>query len=117
MKAGLPRKTSHNLRITCATRLFQKSVDERLIRERTGHQSNALFEQQHQVSNILGPPEIREITGKTSNAEVMENDLESLLPADLDFEVSDDVLSNMPLPDYCNHGIENFSRSVFNNYY
>ena len=44
----------------------------------------------------------------------MGNDLESFLPADLDFEVSDDVLSNMPLPDYCTNGIENFSRSVFN---
>ena len=36
-------------------------------------------EQQHQVSKILGPPENRETTGKTSNAELMENDLESLL--------------------------------------
>ena len=57
-------------------------------------------EQQHQVSKILGPPENRETTGKTSNAEVMENDLELILTADLEFEVSDDVLSNMPLPDY-----------------
>ena len=29
--------------------------------------------------------------------------------------VSDDVLSNMPLPDYCTNGIENFSRCVFHN--
>ena len=34
---------------------------------------------------------------------------------DLEFEVSDDVLSNMPLPDYCTDGIENFSRCVFHN--
>ena len=27
----------------------------------------------------------------------------------------DDVLSNMPLPDYCTNGIENFSRCVFHN--
>ena len=33
---------------------------------------------------------------KASNAEVMGNDMESLLPADLNFEISDDVLSNMP---------------------
>ena len=46
---------------------------------------------QHQVSKILGPPENGETNDKTSNAEVMENDLESLLPADLDFEVSDDA--------------------------
>ena len=31
-------------------------------------------------------------------------------------EISDDdVLSNMPLPDYCTNGIENFSRCVFHN--
>ena len=121
VKAGLPRKTSHNLRVTCTTRLFQESVDEKLIRERTGHRSNALFKyeksssaQQHQVSNILGPPENLETTGKASNAEVMGNDMESLLPADLNFEISDDVLSNMPLPDYGNV-IQNFSGSVFNN--
>ena len=37
------------------------------------------------------------------------------MPTDLEFEVSDDVLSNMPLPDYCTNGIENFSRCVFHN--
>jgi integrase len=42
-KAGLPRKTSHCLRKTTATRLFQTNVEEKLIRERTGHRSNALF--------------------------------------------------------------------------
>ena len=72
-------------------------------------------EQEHQVSKILGPPENRETTGKRSNAEVSENELESLLPTDLEFEVSDDVLSNMPLPDYSTNGIENFSRCVFHN--
>lgn len=42
-QAGLKRKTSHCLRVTCATHLFQYSVDEKLVRERTGHRSNALF--------------------------------------------------------------------------
>ena len=46
-------------------------------------------EQEHQVSKILGPPENRETTGKRSNAEVSENELESLLPTDLEFEVSE----------------------------
>jgi len=54
-------------------------------------------------------------TGKASNAEVMGNDMESPLPADLNFEISDDVLSNMPLPDYGSNVIQNFSGSVFNN--
>ena len=45
----------------------------------------------------------------------MGNDMESLLPADRNFEISDDVLSNMPLPDYGSNVIQNFSGSVFNN--
>ena len=40
--------------------------------------------------------------------------MESLLPGDLNFEISD-VLSNMPLPDYGSNVIQNFSGSVFNN--
>ena len=36
-KAGLKRKTSHNLRVSCASILFQNTVEEKLIRERTGH--------------------------------------------------------------------------------
>ena len=70
------------------------------------------FAQQHQVSNILGPPENLETTGKASNAEVMGNDMESLPPADLNFEISDDVLCNMPLPDYGSNLIQNFSGSA-----
>ena len=56
---------SHCLRVTCATWLFQHTVDETLIRERTGHRSNAVFnyerngvEQKRNVNNILGPPVI-----------------------------------------------------------
>ena len=74
-----------------------------------------IFRQQHQVSNILGPPENLETTGKASKADVMGNDMESLLPDDLNFEISDDVLFNMPLPDYGSNVIKNFSGSVFNN--
>ena len=48
-----------------------------------------------QVSNILGPPENLETTGKASNAEVMGNDTESLLPADQKFEISDDCLISL----------------------
>lgn len=31
-------------RITCATRLFQNHLDDKTIRERTGHRSNALLQ-------------------------------------------------------------------------
>ena len=36
-KAGLPRKSAHCLGVTCATRLFQNSVNEKSAREGTGH--------------------------------------------------------------------------------
>ena len=75
-----------------SSRVFRKpknAEEERKLLEKSS------FAQQHQVSNILGPPENLETTGKASNAEVMGNDMESLLPADLNFEILDDVLSNM----------------------
>ena len=52
--------TNHSLRATCASRLYQKSVDEQLIAETTGHKSNAVghykrtnFEQKEQISDLL----------------------------------------------------------------
>ena len=31
------------MRVTCVSKLFNSGVEEKLIRERTGHRSNALF--------------------------------------------------------------------------
>lgn len=52
-------KTSHCLRVTCRTQLFQHSVDDKLTLERTGHQSDELFnyeknsvEQERNVNKI-----------------------------------------------------------------
>jgi hypothetical protein len=81
--------------MTCATLLFQSNVEDKLIRERTGHRSNALLvyekenEQQNiKVSKILGPPE--------QNKDVEEkNDVEDLF---FYFDVSDDLLSTIALP-------------------
>ena len=60
--AGLKRKTSHCLRVTCASSLFNASVEEKLIRERTGHHSDSLFKYEKprkekitEVSSVLGP--------------------------------------------------------------
>ena len=62
-KAGLERKTAHSLRVTCATRLYQNSINEKQVRDRTGHKSNALLtyekpgtEQVLKVSECLGVP-------------------------------------------------------------
>ena len=59
--AGIKVKTAHSVRVTCATALFQHGVDDKFIREQTGHRSNALFkyekaskEQISNVSRILG---------------------------------------------------------------
>ena len=60
--AGFKRKTAHSLRVTCVSSLFNAGVDEKLIRERSGQRSNALFQYEKpteenvsKVSNILGP--------------------------------------------------------------
>ncbi len=76
--------------------MFQSNVEDKLIRERTGHRSNALLacekesqQQNLKVSKILGPPE------QNKNVEE-KNDVEDLF---FDFDVSDDLLSTMiPLP-------------------
>ena len=59
---GFHVKSLHSLRVTCATTLLQGGIDEKLIRERTGHRSNALLayekssnDQQPTVSDALGP--------------------------------------------------------------
>lgn len=60
--AGLSRKTAHCLRVTCASTLFNAGFDSKLIRDRTGHRSDALLKYEKaeekvisHVSAILGP--------------------------------------------------------------
>ena len=85
--AGIPGfQTNHSLRATAATRLYEASVDEQLIMERTGHQSlegvrsykRTLKEQQEELSDILNgteetssvrvhvPADATSLTGSTS---------------------------------------------------
>ena len=61
-EAGFKAKSSHCLRVTCASALFNAGVEEKLIRDRTGHRSNALFKYEKvsemkstEVSDILAP--------------------------------------------------------------
>jgi len=42
--AGFKRKTAHSLRVTCVSSLFNAGMEENLIRERSGHRSNALLQ-------------------------------------------------------------------------
>ena len=103
-KAGLCRKTSYCLRVTCAMRLFQSNVEEKLIRERTGHRSNALLayekksdEQALKVSNVLGP-QTATVNASTAEKERMQNIIDSDFSL-FDFGVPDEVLANMPMPE------------------
>ena len=61
-EAGFKAKSSHCLRETYASALFNAGVEEKLIRDRTGHRSNALFKNEKvsemkstEVSDILAP--------------------------------------------------------------
>ena len=118
-KADLERKTAHSLHITCASRLFQSSVEEKLAQGRTGHRSNALFgyqkssaDQVNKVSEVLGPSinnHHKEVMpfGDALNDTILDNIVaNSPLPepdtvVDNFFEnsVSDDILANIPLPE------------------
>ena len=56
------RKAEHSSRMTCATNLFQSGTEEKIIRDRTGHKSDAFFSHEHpsekqlqKESSALGP--------------------------------------------------------------
>ena len=124
--AGLPRKTAHCLRVTCASRLFQNSVGEKLARDRTGHKSNALFgyqkpskRQVQNVSEVLGPCTDMEISTSTKSIDFSENEAKHLDASNVsalsddpavvptlldefpnfDFNIPDELLANIPLPE------------------
>ena len=108
-EAELERKTSHCLRVTCASKLFQHQLDEKLIRDRTSHRSNALpsyeksnLEQEMNVCKVLGPPVLSNETSATtagataittgSSAETIKETSSNILEELelLDFETSDE---------------------------
>ena len=101
---------AHCLCVTCATQLFQNSVEEKLARERTGHRSNALFgyqkacdKQVQNVSKLLAPVNDSRKSGqsqateKCKESETITQVLEDL--PDSDFDLSDDILASIPMPE------------------
>lgn len=55
-EAGLKGNfTGHTRQVTPQQQLYQIGVDELLIKERTGHRSDAVSEQQCTLSKILDP--------------------------------------------------------------
>ena len=52
-EAGFKRKTNHCLKVTCVSSSFNAGVEEKLIRDRTGLRSNALFKDEKIVKFSL----------------------------------------------------------------
>ena len=106
-KACLERRTSHCLRVTCASRLFNENEKEELIRGRTGHTSDALFryekpnkQQELEVSNLLGPPECEDKFCLTNESEVLADniDLGEVRKTENEFdELMEDYLASQEL--------------------
>ena len=121
-RAGLERKTAYSLRVTCATRLYQNSVDDQRARERTGHKSNALEryerpykEQICKVSECLGVPKKVNSSGNNVYAacsdvvimqkKAMSDDYETGL---FECEVFDEVLGNINVSSVGEDGSDDF---------
>ena len=123
--AGLEAKTAHCLRVTTATSLFQGKHEEKLIRERTGHVSSALFsyekankEQQIAVSTSVGPCVTSEDKRGTIKAlDEKEDEIFDMSDAELDT-----LLSEFDWSEFDNHAHRNIapeqmmlSSNTFNN--
>ncbi len=50
--------TNHSLRVTAATRMFASGVDEQVIKERTGHKSEAVRAYKHTDEGLLRAAEM-----------------------------------------------------------
>ena len=101
--------------MNCATMLFQNSVEEKLIRERTGHRSNALYkyekpnlDQLRHVSEILGPPQSSSENERCDERIVEVPEANQDL-AGVEYEIS------IPIPGDVCVSTEMFTRAVFNN--
>ena len=102
-RACLQMRTSHCLRVTCASRLFNANEKEELIRARTGHTSEALFryekanrQQELQVSNLLGPPKSEnELCCANVSEAVSDNiDLGEMSKTENDISEFDELMEN-----------------------
>lgn len=82
------RFTNHSGKVTFATLLFEENVDEQLIKQQTGHRSDAVRAYKRpakshalQVSNILQPPMPKQSEPAEMVAFVAENEENSLVPS------------------------------------
>ncbi len=54
MRAGIPgRYTNHSLCMIAATRMFNAGIEEQVVKERTGHKSDAVHAYKHMSDTVL----------------------------------------------------------------
>ncbi len=47
------RYTNHSLRVSAATRMFQSGIEEQIVKEKTGHRSEAVHAYKHTNESLL----------------------------------------------------------------
>ncbi len=62
------RYTNHSLRVTAATRMFSKGIEEKIIKERTGHKSDAVRAYERTSEDLLKQAEQATLTGESGGS-------------------------------------------------
>lgn len=96
-------------------------MEEKLIRERTGHRSNTLYryekpslDQLRHVSEILGPPQSSS-ENERCDEEIVEVPEANQDLAEVEYEIPDEVLRDIPITGDVCVSTEMFTKSVFTN--
>ncbi len=75
MRAGIPgRFTNHSLHVTAATRMFNAGIEEQVVKECTGHKSNAVYAYKHTSDTVLEQAERAAIGEKSKVPKVGKGD-------------------------------------------
>ncbi len=59
--------TNHSLRVTAVTRMFSKGIEEKIIKEQTGHKSDAVRAYERTSEELLKKAEQATLTGQSSS--------------------------------------------------
>ena len=86
-QAGVPgRYTNHSLRVTAATRMFSCRVDEQIIKEKTGHRSNAVWSYKRTDESLLRKAEMAAVGRGSGLSDPSDNKSENF---DFDIDMLD----------------------------
>ena len=119
-EAGLEKKTAR-LRVTTATNLLQGKHEEKLIHERTGHISSALFayekaekQQRIAVSSTLGPCVLKDSEAQSKkDYDIADEELDRLL-SEFDWSQFDNQVQRHIAPEQLMLSSNNFSNCTVN---